>query len=108
MATAAAEPPLSEGNRTSASPSIRLAHPALFGIARVGEEGIMTSTPSFLYTALAMGRKPEQFTSNVEYKVDDALPLTSAQWHVEWVELDGGAFLEGVFYNARRLHCSTG
>jgi hypothetical protein len=63
---------------------------------------------SFLYTALATGRVPETFISDVEYKVDDELPLSSARWHVESIQLDGGAFLEGVFYNARLLHCSTG
>jgi hypothetical protein len=57
--------------------------------------------------ALANGREPETFTSDVEYQVDDELPLSSARWQVERVELAGEALLEGVSYDSRRLHCSV-
>lgn len=67
----------------------------------------MARASSFLYMALANGREPETFTSDVEYQVDDELPLSSARWQVERVELAGEALLEGVSYDSRRLHCSV-
>ena len=78
-----------------------------FHFASVGDAGLVAHRPTFLYTAVAAGRTSERFTSDVEYRVDDELPLSSARWHVERVELAGDALFGGVRYDWRRLYCST-
>jgi hypothetical protein len=62
---------------------------------------------AFLYTAIAQGRPPETFTSNVEYLVGDELPLPSARWTVERVEETGVEYSQGGVATVRLLHCTT-
>jgi hypothetical protein len=59
----------------------------------------------YAYTAVAPGRDPESFTSNVEYLPGDELPLRSARLTVVRVEEAGTEYSEGEVSIARVLHC---
>ena len=62
---------------------------------------------AFVYTAIAEGRAPETFTSDVEYLVGDELPLRSARWTVEEVQEEGIEYSEGAVATARLLRATT-
>ncbi len=62
---------------------------------------------AFLYTAIAEGRPPETFTSNVEYLAGDELPLRSARWTVERVEQEGIEHEHGETVTVRTLYCDV-
>jgi hypothetical protein len=65
--------------------------------------------PAYRYRAVATDSHGNEvieiFESNVEYLAGDELPLRSARWHVEVVEQDGIAHIDGEDQRVRELRC---